>query len=79
MLILILSCTMREIMEALDVKKPTAYVERTQITGLSLQDLDLLFHIQIKNQNAIGIELGGFDYDLEIDGKSFISGKASSS
>jgi len=75
MVVLFCTCSVRDILKTLDVKKPTAHVERTQITGLSLQNLDLLFHIQIKNPNAIGIELGGFDYDFEIDGRSFISGK----
>lgn len=69
------TCSIKDIMKTLDIKKPTAHIEKTKITGLSLKDLDLMFYIQINNPNVIGIELHTFDYDLEIDGRSFISGR----
>ncbi len=57
------------------VQKPRVSVSETKITGLSFDQINLNFTLKIDNPNAIGVSLAGFDYNLEINQKSFISGR----
>ena len=74
-LIGIYSCaTLNTILNQMNVQKPTVEITNAQISDLSFDDLNLLFDIQIKNPNTVGINLAGFDYELLINENSFISG-----
>jgi LEA14-like dessication related protein len=56
------------------VEKPKVRVSKTKLTGLTFDQADLLFDIEIKNPNPIGISLTGFDYDLLLNNNSFLKG-----
>ena len=56
------------------IKKPIVKVTNTRLSGLSFDQADLLFDIEIDNPNAIGVSLAGFDYDLLLNKQSFLKG-----
>lgn len=57
------------------IQKPTARISSTKLSGLSFEQADLLFDIEITNPNSIGISLAGFDYDLLLNNTSFLKGE----
>ncbi len=57
-----------------NMQKPEARVQKVSIAGLSFDAVDLLFDIDVRNPNALGIKLNRFDYDLQINANSFLSG-----
>lgn len=69
------SCSVQEILKTAGVSKPIVKYERVKISGLSFDGIDLMFDFSINNPNALGVSLAGFDYDVEINGNSFISGE----
>lgn len=56
------------------VKEPQVDFVDAKISGLSFSGIDLLFDLKVKNPNKIGVKLAGFDYDLLLDGISFLTG-----
>lgn len=62
------------ILNQANIQKPNVKISNVRMTGLSFNDVDLVFHIDIDNPNNVGINLAGFDYDLQIEDNSFISG-----
>ncbi|MGB9594911.1 MAG: LEA type 2 family protein [Candidatus Poribacteria bacterium] len=56
------------------VKEPEVDFIDAKIAGLSFNGIDLLFDLKVKNPNKIGIKLAGFDYDLLLNGNSFLTG-----
>jgi LEA14-like dessication related protein len=56
------------------VKEPQVDFVGAKIAGLSFSGVDLLFDLKIKNPNKIGVKLAGLDYDLLLDGSSFLTG-----
>lgn len=66
---------MINILNQANIQKPVVNLSDVKMTGLSFDSVDLLFHIDIDNPNNVGIKLAGFDYDLQIEDNSFISGK----
>jgi len=83
-IILTVTLTMRctEIFELLrqsTIKEPDVRISKVNMTGLSFDRVDLLFNIDINNPNNVGITLAGFDYDLQLEQKSFISGNQTNS
>ncbi len=56
------------------VKEPEVDFVDARIAGLSFSGIDLLFDLKVKNPNKIGIKLSGFDYDLLLNGNSFLTG-----
>jgi len=63
-----------QLLQKLNVKEPNARIEKVKITGLSLKKADLLFDIAVENPNNLGIYLSGMDYDLLLNGASFLKG-----
>ena len=63
-----------KVLQQMDIKKPTVSVADVKMTGLSFDHTDLNFKIQIDNPNGVNISLAGFDYNFEINQKSFSSG-----
>lgn len=57
------------------VKRPTVAVDRVHISGLSFDDIDLLFDLKVNNPNSIKVSLAGFDYDFFLNGNSFVKGQ----
>jgi len=56
------------------IEEPDVRISKTKLTGLSFDQADLVFDIEIKNPNPIGINLAGFDYDLFLNNNSFLKG-----
>ena len=56
------------------IENPKVRVTNTKLAGLSFEQADLVFDIEIKNPNPVGISLTGFDYDLLLNNKSFLKG-----
>ena len=74
-IMLVFSCSYQEFMEAVNVQKPKVSLKQVKLTDLSFDAADLTFDFTVRNPNLIGINLTAFDYDLEINDHSFISGK----
>jgi LEA14-like dessication related protein len=73
--VMIPSCAnLSKMLDQMNVKEPAASVEDARITGLDFEKIDLMFGIDIKNPNSVGIAMDGFDYDLLLNENSFISG-----
>ncbi|MBO6524623.1 MAG: LEA type 2 family protein [Balneolaceae bacterium] len=69
---LMVSCS--ELKELADAQKPTISVDDFRISGLSLQDIELTFDLQIDNPNPVAVTLSSYDYDLQIENSSFVKG-----
>jgi LEA14-like dessication related protein len=68
------SCeTIRDAVDA--VRKPEVRIAGTELEALTFTGVTLLFEVEVQNPNPIGIGLSGFDYELEIEGNSFVSGQ----
>ena len=63
-----------KIMKQTGIQEPAVHVSSAKLSGLSFDQADLLFDIEISNPNSIGISLAGFDYDLELNSVSFLKG-----
>ena len=75
LVILIPSCAnLSKMLNQMNVKEPVASVEEAKIAGLDFEKVDLIFGIDIKNPNTIGIAMDGFDYDFLLNENSFLSG-----
>ena len=73
-LMLLAGCASLNKMVSDAVKKPDVNVSNVKISGMSFDAVDLVFNIDIANPNGMGISLAGFDYGLNINGNSFLSG-----
>ena len=76
-LFLLNSCA--DLQKLASLQKPTANVTGVRFAGISFDDLNLIADVQIKNPNALAVSLAGFDYDLQVDGASFLSGEQTQS
>lgn len=56
--------------------KPTATLTATRLANINFEQADLIFDVEIENQNPVSINLAGLDYDLKIENQSLISGVA---
>jgi len=73
---LLLSCsTFKTLMNRSSLKNPEVKVSNARITGISFQDVDLQFDLDISNPNSLGIKLESFDYDFLLDESSFVKGE----
>ncbi|MDQ1327066.1 MAG: hypothetical protein QG641_346 [Candidatus Poribacteria bacterium] len=68
------SCSMFQTVVSENIKKPKVDFIGAKLSGLSFDAVDLLFDLKIENPNRIGVKLAGFDYDLLLDGSSFVKG-----
>lgn len=72
-LFLLNSCA--DLQKLASLQKPTANVTGVRVAGISFDTLNLVTDVQIKNPNALVVSLAGFDYDLQVDGASFLAGE----
>jgi len=71
--ILFLECsTLRELA---NVQKPLVTLDKMQITGLSFNDISFKFDVGVDNPNNLSVKLAGFEYDFQLNDRSFIQGK----
>ncbi|MCZ6677724.1 MAG: LEA type 2 family protein [Candidatus Poribacteria bacterium] len=74
-LVLLSGCAMFEgLLGGVKVELPQVEFTGAKIDSLSFDGVGFLFDLQIRNPNALGIKLAGFDYDFLIDGTSFLTG-----
>ena len=57
------------------IEEPHVRISNTKLSGLSFEQADLIFDIEINNPNPIGISLSGFDYDFLLNNTSFLKGE----
>ncbi len=57
------------------IKKPELSIKTVRLTDLTFDSLTLVTDLQIKNPNRLSATLRGFDYDLDINGNSFVKGR----
>ena len=63
-----------ELAKHAETVKPTATLTGTRLVNINFEQADLMFDLEIENQNPIAINLAGLDYDLKIENQSLISG-----
>ncbi len=57
------------------IQPPEVDVVGAKLTGLSFEKADLVFDLRIRNPNPLGLKLSAFDYDLALNGASFLQGE----
>lgn len=57
------------------LQPPTAEVVGARIESLSFAEVGLLFDLEVSNPNDLAVRLAGFDYDLQLNERPFISGE----
>ena len=57
------------------MRKPQLRIASTELQALSFSGVTLVFNVEIRNPNPIGISLAGFDYQLQIEEDPFVSGE----
>ncbi|MFT5504856.1 MAG: LEA14-like dessication related protein [Gammaproteobacteria bacterium] len=58
----------------IDTIKPTAEVIATRLIDINFEQVDLEFDVAVTNENPFSFKIAGVDYDLQIAGKSLVSG-----
>lgn len=66
--------TTKEILNRMNVKEPGVSVTNVAVEKMSLVGVNFIFDVKIDNPNQVGIDLSGFDYDMLINGHSFVKG-----
>lgn len=71
----LLSCSEAlKILQQSNIRQPAVSISSARLTGLSFDKADLQVDIDINNPNSLAIDLSAFDYEVLINGKSFLSG-----
>jgi len=65
--------------EIAGIQKPAAEVRDVRLTGISFENLNLVFDMKITNPNPLSVSLSGFDYDFQIADASFLKGNQTKS
>lgn len=60
--------------ELASVQKPGISISDVNISGLSLQNIELLFDVEVDNPNPLSIDLDSYEYDFLIGQNSFVKG-----
>lgn len=74
-LVLGLSACTPMVRQALENQRPQVSVVDERLTGLDFERITIAFGIKVDNPNPVGIDLEGLDYELKLDGHSFLAGK----
>jgi LEA14-like dessication related protein len=75
-MIILVSCAgPAEIITERIASPPKVRIASAELTRLTFTDAEILFDVSVDNSNPIGLTLLGFDYDLILEGSSFIKGK----
>ena len=57
------------------VQRPGVRFIGARLAGLSFDKVDLLFDLEIRNPNSLGVTMAGFRYDLAVNESPFLEGK----
>ncbi|RNC85626.1 MAG: hypothetical protein ED557_02305 [Balneola sp.] len=63
-----------ELQNLASVQKPTISVENVKVSNISLQDIELLFDLEVDNPNPLSLSLASYSYDFQINSNSFVKG-----
>jgi LEA14-like dessication related protein len=61
-----------------NIQEPKLSIDQVRFTGLSFEDIDLVFDVNIDNPNQLSATLAGLDYDFKINDASFLQGQQTS-
>jgi LEA14-like dessication related protein len=56
------------------IRRPEVEVVGVQIENLTFRTARVRFDIKVTNPNPVGLQLAGYDYDLQIEGATFVRG-----
>lgn len=56
------------------IRRPEVRVAGTRIERLTFSDARVRFDLEVTNPNPVGVQFAGYDYDLQIEGASFVKG-----
>lgn len=56
------------------IQKPNLSVDNVRVTGFNFQQMELTYDIKVENPNTVAVEMLGYDYNLDLNGNSFING-----
>ena len=68
------SCALLNKIPGVETRPPQVSFTDARLTGLSFDQVDFMFDLNIHNPNSLGVTLAGFDYDLLINSSSFLKG-----
>ncbi|MCI0505016.1 MAG: LEA type 2 family protein [Gammaproteobacteria bacterium] len=67
-----------ELAKIADVREPAVSLAETRLNNLTFEGAEFLLLLDIQNPNPLPIKLAGFDYSLNVDGKTITHGKQTS-
>lgn len=56
------------------IQKPSLSVDNVRVTGFNFQQMELTYDIKVENPNSVAVQMLGYDYNLDLNGNSFING-----
>lgn len=56
------------------IQKPNLSVDNVRVTGFNFQQMELTYDIKVENPNSVAVQMMGYDYNLDLNGNSFING-----
>lgn len=56
------------------IQKPRLSVDNVRVTGFDFQQMELTYDIKVENPNSVAVRMMGYDYNLDLNGNTFISG-----
>lgn len=62
------------LLDTAGVERPEVAVESTRLSGVTLQKADLDVRFRIDNPNSFGLQLAGLDYELDVAGRTLVTG-----
>lgn len=57
------------------VSNPTAQVDSIEITGVSINGVEVTLNVEIDNPNPVGLTLDAYDYGLIVEEKDIVTGR----
>ncbi len=72
--ILLFGCNSSKIKQAIQNQKPKVSIIQVRVIDIDFEQITLGFETQIDNPNPVDISLAGIDYDLHLQGSSFLKG-----
>ena len=63
-----------ELAKHAETVKPTAQLTATRLANINFEEAELVFDLEIENQNPISINVERLNYDLKIEDQSLLSG-----
>ncbi len=70
------SCdSVNELVKMADIKEPSVSLAETNLNKLTFESAEFMLLLDVDNPNPVPIHLAGFDYTLNVDGKTLTNGK----